>query len=172
MIYNEHNLGDIRKDISLKDLLLFIEGRLYTERWKSVDGFDGYYNVSSFGRVKSLNRTIGKRTLKERILKQALKKTGYLNVVLQKEGEAFHFLSHRLVASAFVENIDNKPDVNHEKGIKSINVWLWLKWCTQSENQIHAYKNGLNKKLFGSANTLSKYRGILHPRSRLRRLSE
>lgn len=164
MIYSEHNIINISKDTSLTDLSMLVDGEIHTERWVDIAGFEGYYKISSFGRVKSLQRIIGKRCLREKILKPSLKKTGYLGVVLQKKNEAFHYSVHRLVAIAFVPNTDNKPDVNHEKGVKSVNVWLWLTWCTQSENQVHAYKHNLNKKLFGSKNTLSKYRGILHPR--------
>lgn len=77
------------------------------EQWKNIEGFP-YYQVSNFGRVKSLKNG------KERILKPKKHKTGYLHIALFKNGKHYWRLIHRLVAEAFLPNPNNLSDVNHK----------------------------------------------------------
>ena len=83
---------------------------------------------------------------------------GYLQITLQKQGKKEYKKVHRLVAEAFIENTYNKREVNHIDGNKSNNNATNLEWVTSSENQIHAYKMGLQKlhSRKGKENTLSK----------------
>jgi len=127
------------------------------EIWKDIVGYEGMYQVSNLGRVKSLNYN---RTGKENILSTS-KNKGYFNVVLSKKGfKPFTVRTHRLVAEAFIPNPQNKPQVNHIDGNKLNNNIENLEWNTASENQQHAYDTGLkisnwlNKK--GKENHLSK----------------
>ena len=112
------------------------------EEWRDVKGYEGLYQVSSMGRVKSLERKLphwrgGERTVKECILKPGMDKGGYLRVVLCAGGKTRMFLVHRLVCEAFHENPDNKPQVNHINEIKTDNRACNLEWCTRKQNINH-----------------------------------
>ena len=98
--------------------------------WKTIDGLDGY-EVSDTGEVRH----------GDLIMRQQRDNKGYKRI---KIGRDKCFRVHRLVAGAFIPNPDNKPQVNHKDGDKSNNSVSNLEWCTQSENQLHAYINGLN----------------------------
>ena len=117
------------------------------EIWKDIEGFKGFYQVSNYGRVKSLERKCkhnygGLRRVKEKCLSQGKGKY-YYNVVLAKEAKNKTLLTHRIVALHFVDNPYNKPEVNHKDGNKRNNYYLNLEWCTRSENEQHAYDNNL-----------------------------
>lgn len=107
------------------------------EVWKSVVGYEGFYEVSSLGRVKSLPRNGTVST--GRVLCPELDKNGYLRVLLQKNGDKKHCLVHRLVAQAFIPNPENKPQVNHKNGVRGENCTANLEWVTASENQQHKF---------------------------------
>lgn len=115
------------------------------EKWKDIEGFEGYYQVSTLGRVKSLSRTSIRRgriyPQKESVLKMQV--TQYPSVMLQKDGKKRRINIHRLVASAFIHNPQNKPMVNHINGIKTDNRVENLEWVTQRENEDHSIKYGL-----------------------------
>lgn len=113
------------------------------ETWKDIEGYEGYYQVSSQGRVKSLDRFDGVHFRQGTIIKPRLKANGYLQVGLRKHSERKWVGVHRLVAIAFVENPYGKSQVNHIDGNKQNNTIENLEWVTGKENQNHAAKTGL-----------------------------
>ena len=155
------------------------------EEWKDINGYVGFYQVSSFGNVRSLDR-ISKRDYRGDkktlgiYLKAMVTKKGYLRVDLNKESKRKSHSIHRLVAQAFVINPENKAQVNHKDGDKTNNYDLNLEWNTNQENQKHAYKTGLNIPKPGEENYFSKLKNsdILYIRSaecrskKLKELSE
>ena len=119
------------------------------EVWKKLTGFDNY-EISNKGMVKSLQRKSwngsGWFILKEKLLKTTLTESGYLRVsIYDNKGVAMPISVHRLVALTFINNPENKPQVNHKNGIKHDNNVENLEWVTVSENAIHSYKNGFSK---------------------------
>ena len=106
------------------------------EEWKSIKGYEGLYEVSNMGRVKSL------RYGKERIMSTPDNSTGYRNVELNNK-EPKRKMIHRLVAEAFIPNPMNLPVVNHLDGDKHNNCVSNLEWCTYRQNTLHAIKLGL-----------------------------
>lgn len=119
------------------------------EVWQSVKGYEGIYEVSTYGRVKSLTRKIRSRYGCQRVVKGKVlyrkPRKNYIQVELCKKGVRTQYLIHRLVANAFLPNPENKPQVNHKDGDKSNNNLQNLEWVTQSENQKHAIRTGLAK---------------------------
>lgn len=125
------------------------------EIWKDVKDFEGFYQVSNLGNIRSIPRN---GTVKNyRILKPNNVK-GYYQVSLQKKGKKKYMKVHRLVAEAFIENTQNKREVNHIDGNKLNNKLTNLEWVTSSENQKHAFKIGLQKPhpKYGKENICSK----------------
>ena len=113
------------------------------EEWRDIKGYEGLYKVSNYGRVKSVERTIKGRHFQGKILKGGKFSNGYLFVCLRKNGENKNHLTHRLVASAFLENHMSFTDVNHKDGNKTNNHVDNLEWCSRSYNLEHAVKIGL-----------------------------
>lgn len=103
------------------------------EIFKDIKGYEGYYQISNLGNVKSLKYN------KNLILKKELSK-GYYRFNLCLNNKTKHFLAHRLVAINFIDNKLDLPCVNHIDGNKLNNNSSNLEWCSHSENEIHSYK--------------------------------
>lgn len=140
------------------------------EIWKDVKGYEGLYQISSLGRIKSLKKIddYGK-IIKENIRKLQIDKDGYFMISLWNKGKCKTLRVNRLVAETFIPNPNYKPVVNHIDGDKQNNIVSNLEWCTGSENDLHAYKLGLRKVnktglgRFGKLNGASKAIYMLEP---------
>lgn len=142
--------------------------RYAPEVFVDIPGHEGYYQVSNYGNVRSLDRVIKEKTaktqtLKGRILKPRINRGGYYYVGLRKNGTKATFAIHQLVAQAFLDNPDNKPIVNHINGIKTDNNVNNLEWATYSENLSHAYNTGLRTSVSSKAIGQKNYKRKLKP---------
>lgn len=122
--------------------------KIVFESWKDIEGYEGMYQVSNTGKVKSVKRTaslrkIHSRLVIERLRKLAISKDGYIMVYLNKNGSVKGCYVHRLVGLAFLNNPDAKKEINHIDGNKTNNNITNLEWCTPSENMRHAFSTGL-----------------------------
>lgn len=115
------------------------------EIWKDIENYEGMYQVSNEGNVKSLAREIewrgSIRHQPERLLKPRTDRHGYLCVILCKDNNRKALLVHRLVANAFIDNPDNLPQVNHKNEDKTNNRVENLEWCTCKQNINHGTRN-------------------------------
>lgn len=118
---------------------------LSNEIWKDIAGYEGLYQISNLGRVKSLPKIKGRAMTETRVLKNQIGGTGYWAIVLSKNGKKKQHRIHRLIATAFIKNNDNKPFINHIDGNKLNCSIENLEWCTARENTMHALENGLRK---------------------------
>lgn len=110
----------------------YTDNELQQEQWRQIDGYDGLYEVSDFGRVRSL------KFGKTRVLRSYKDKDGYLKVNLWKDGKRKPFSVHRLVASTFIHNDDeSKNQVNHKDENKQNNRASNLEWCTAQYNSTY-----------------------------------
>lgn len=119
------------------------------EEWKDVIGYEDLYQISNFGRIKSIKYEYDK------ILKTNLTNSGYLELTLHKNKKLKHKTIHRLVAIHFVDNPENKKEVNHKDGNKLNNYAYNLEWNTPLENTKHSIETGLCKKN-GEYNPMNK----------------
>lgn len=126
------------------------------EIWKNIEGYEGLYQVSNLGDVKSLERyrENSSKLTPERILKGILNNKGYYSVRLYKNKESHFYSVSRLVARTFIPNPKNKPEVNHINGNVKDNSITNLEWVTHRENIDHAVKTGLTPR--GEQNARSK----------------
>ena len=118
------------------------------EVWKDIKGYEGLYQVSNLGRIKSLKRFKKNHSklqkVNEKILKLYInKRNGYVYRNLNKNSLEKNHRVHRLVAETFIPNPNNLPQINHKDGNKQNNCVDNLEWCTCKENMQHAYKLGL-----------------------------
>lgn len=141
------------------------------EIWSPVKELSDYYEVSTYGRVKSVPRMVNsghgsKRFVKGGFRKPCLGTTGYWHLTFVINGKTKAARLHRMVAEAFIPNPENKPCVNHRDGDKLNNHVNNLEWCTYSENSIHAHKTGLSsvKKGEDVANSIFKTADVLRIR--------
>lgn len=137
------------------------------EIWKDVEGYEGIYQVSTYGRVKSLAREVtdlfGAKMIEERIIGHC-ESSKYYTVSLYKNNAGESTSVHRLVAKTFIPNPENKPCVNHIDGNKHNNHVENLEWVTYSENILHAYATGLVKPV---QKRLERRDGVLRVRPRI-----
>lgn len=133
-----------------------IRGNTMQEIWKDVKGYEGFYQVSNLGRVKSLGGKIGTCKRKEKLRSISFTKDGYAKVRLLRNGEDKTMRVHRLVAEAFIPNPDNKGTVNHKDGNKQNNIVTNLEWVDRSEQMHHAYGLGLKTSRSGIYNSNAK----------------
>ena len=123
----------------------------YKEIWADIKGYEGLYQISTFGNIKSLSRPVkhsngGTKIIRERLLKTKVNSTtGYREVGLSRDGKQKYHLVHKLIAEAFIDNPHRLPVVNHIDGCKTNNDVSNLEWTTYSENIRHAFTNGLSK---------------------------
>ena len=134
------------------------------EIWKDINGYEGLYQVSNLGRVRSLNRYVNsaiknnnKVIRKGKILKFNSNWNNYLQVNLSKCGKEKMFAVHRLVALTFIPNPNNLSQVNHIDGNKFNNSVNNLEWCTAKENINHSWKLGLSKSYEHPKGKLTDY---------------
>ena len=134
------------------------------EVWKDIPNYEGLYQVSNLGNIKSLS--FGAKNHKLSNIVTLLKKTpsnmGYYKVELYKNGKSKMYYVHRLVAMTFIPNPENKPQVNHIDGDKSNNSVSNLEWATSKENLHHAVNTGLR-----SATPMLGRRGSQNPTSKI-----
>ena len=144
-----------------------------SELFVDVKGYEGLYQISNLGTVKSLEHSIirsngKKQTFKERIIKPVLTKDGYYIVSLWKKGKGDRRLVHRLIAEHFIPNPDNKPFIDHINTNRADNRIENLRWCTPKENNnnpitcnnrshkynvtAYGFKNGHSKPVVRLAN--------------------
>jgi hypothetical protein len=106
------------------------------EEWRDIVGYEGLYQVSNYGRVKSCKFN------KEKILRSSINRHGYLYIIVCKDGIVKNYRIHKLVALAFIPNPLNKKTINHKYGIKIDNRASELEWNTHRENNQHAWNSG------------------------------
>ena len=119
---------------------------LAEEEWKPIKGYEGLYSVSNLGRVRReacvITSKVGKKqSFEERILKPWRCSNEYLAISLCKGNKVTKKLMHRLVASAFLDNPDSLPEVNHIDHDRTNNALSNLEWCTKSANRQHCHKH-------------------------------
>lgn len=115
------------------------------EEWRKIEGLDGCYEISSYGRVRSLDRVLvvngQNRFYKGKVLKPFANWNGYLKIVVAYKGKDHRLSIARLVAQHFVDNPDDKPEVNHIDFNKTNNHVSNLEWVSREENLSHAQAN-------------------------------
>lgn len=115
------------------------------EVWKDIEGYEGLYQVSNLGRVRSLDRVVksertGYKTVYGKIIKPSIQNTGYYYVLLYKDGKALRKTLHRIIAKAFIPNPDNKPQIDHINGEKTDCRIENLRWVTPGENNSNPHR--------------------------------
>jgi hypothetical protein len=112
------------------------------EIWKDIEGFEGIYQVSNMGRVRSLDREDAQgHRIKGTVLVGGSSGRGYRKIALCRDGDIEYKLIHRLVATAFLDNPDNFPQVNHKDENKTNNVLSNLEWCSALYNNMYGTRN-------------------------------
>lgn len=135
---------------------------IQTEIWKDIKNYEGLYQVSNFGRIRSLDKLIddyrGKevRLIKGKVLKP-FNRNGYYVISLTKNKKRNNYSVHRIVAQTFIKNVDNKPYINHLDYDRHNNRVDNLEWCTQKENINWSIVNMKKMRTVTHSNTGEKY---------------
>lgn len=117
----------------IKELFWMLPTSTVVEEWRDIQEYEGLYQVSSLGRVKSLGKGNSNNS-KEKILKLDKNYKGYLQINLYKDGKLKHYRVHRLVANAFIPNPNNYEEINHKDENKENNCVENLEWCNRQYN--------------------------------------
>lgn len=141
-----NNIMEHYKNRSLENIIQEIDGIVYIEEWRDIEGYIGTYQVSSYGRIKGVKKNF--------IKKLCLDRGGYVRTTFtdsngrKENGGIIKFKTvHRVVAIAFIPNPNNYPEVNHKECDKTDNFYKHLEWCNKSQNQKHLYEKGIRKPL-------------------------
>jgi hypothetical protein len=129
------------------------------ETWKDIAGYEGLYQVSNMGNVKTLARLhrMDRQYVKqERLLNPPTNATGYKQATIYKDKKGVIHSVHKLVATAFLEREPHHQVINHKDGIKTNNTVENLEWCTYGHNQAHAIRTGLIRIHRGESHYASK----------------
>jgi hypothetical protein len=157
----ESKKGDSKRQRVKFDTIVNLDGEI----WKDIPQYEGLYQASSFGRIKTVERYILKADGKISIIQERIRKTainnGYYKIMLSANGRRKAEWVHRLIAKTFIPNPYNKPQVNHKFGIKTDNRASELEWATYAEDRLHA-ENVLNHK-WGNG---IRHRGVTHVQSK------
>lgn len=144
---------EYHENFSLENIIYFNnKGVECVEQWKDIIDYEGLYRISILGRVMSLNYN---GTGEIKIMKYRIGQVGYRIINFHKNLKRKTKTIHRLLALHFIDNPENKKEVNHIDGIKSNYNIENLEWCTRSENKIHAHRIGLEKTRKGSKSNFS-----------------
>lgn len=130
------------------------------EEWRDIKGYEGKYQISNAGHVKSLlTWSVSKRKFepKERMMCPTSNGNGYLLITLSNRGKRKNKYIHRLVAEAFIENPENKSSVNHKDYDRANNTVKNLEWVTVKENVAHSVEHMKHEKNYTHSSTGEKY---------------
>ena len=134
-----------KEDYVSLEVAKLLKEKGYNECWKDIEGYEGLYQVSNLGRVKSLRRSavLGKniREVKEKIIKPFITNKGYYQILLSKKGKTSHKYVHRLVAMAFIPNPNEYIIINHKDENPLNNCVDNLEWCDYSYNNNYGNRN-------------------------------
>lgn len=140
------------------------------EIWEDITGYEGLYQVSDLGNIKSLSKEVSNRNgvfvKKDKVLKKYQDKDGYNTVNLYKNKEKKLYKVYRIVATQLIPNPENKPTVNHINSIRSDDRKVNLEWNTYSENNKHAFDFGFQKPMRGDKCWIYNINPDLHPTSK------
>lgn len=130
------------------------------EKWRWVVGYEGLYEISSCGGLRSVMRKDSLGRVRKSVVKAtSVNPNGYVQSILYRENKGKNVYIHRLIAVAFLENTSNYPEINHRDGVKINNVMSNLEWCTPSYNKRHAISLGLRGPI--------NHKGEAHPQCKL-----
>jgi len=129
---------------------IFAINKYAMEKWKDITGFEELYEVSNYGKIRSLDKYVStgikhqqKILRKGKVLSLATDRYGYKVVSLTKNHKKHSVTVHRIVAKQYVDNPNNYPVINHKNTIKNDNHYKNLEWCTVKHNNTHAAQNNL-----------------------------
>ncbi|HZW70549.1 MAG TPA: NUMOD4 domain-containing protein [Hanamia sp.] len=139
-------LRDYQLSIAVSAAVLLKEEAI----WEDIPGYEGYYQISNSCIVRSLDRHVNvkngfKRLLKGRIMRPYVGRDGYVYYLLTVNKISKHIAAHRLLATTFINNPENKPEVNHKDTVRTNNLIDNLEWVTSKENIQHSIKAGTNR---------------------------